>query len=223
MAEYRADPELLFLELTVAHPGLPLWELLRGNPEYHLELEFQSHDFDRPQYAFLMVSNGDVDGVEALVEADSSVGDAFHLGTVANSHLCRVKLTNDVSLLPAETAAAGIRLLSVESDSNDGWRLKMHVPSRDSLELLRRHYHDLGVTFQIKRLHRVRRTTESHEMHLSPAQYEALVVAFENGYFDVPRGINQGELAEKLDVSRSAVSQRIRRAVGKLVQTTLIR
>jgi len=56
---------------------------------------------------------------------------------------------------------------------------------------------------------------------LTEKQQELLAVAHEEGYFDVPRGISQDELADRLGVSKSAVSQRLRRAIGELCASKL--
>lgn len=53
---------------------------------------------------------------------------------------------------------------------------------------------------------------------ITPTQQETLALAFEEGYYDDPRRINLGGLSEQLDVSKSAVSQRLRAAETKLVR-----
>lgn len=45
--------------------------------------------------------------------------------------------------------------------------------------------------------------------------------AYEGGYYDVPRGATADELSTELGVSHQAVSKRLRRAHGPLIQTAL--
>ncbi|MFB6224144.1 MAG: helix-turn-helix domain-containing protein, partial [Haloarcula sp.] len=52
-------------------------------------------------------------------------------------------------------------------------------------------------------------------------QQAALAAAHSEGYFEVPRGISQAELAKKLDISPSAVSQRIRRGMDQIIGSEL--
>jgi predicted DNA binding protein len=52
-------------------------------------------------------------------------------------------------------------------------------------------------------------------------QRRALLEAFEHGYFDVPRRANLEDLARELDVSDTAVSQRLRRGTRRLIESTL--
>lgn len=52
---------------------------------------------------------------------------------------------------------------------------------------------------------------------LTATQRETLEVAVTEGYYDDPRAISLGELAEKLDLSKSALSRRLKRAEANLV------
>lgn len=56
---------------------------------------------------------------------------------------------------------------------------------------------------------------------ITPKQWEALELAFDRGYYDRPRGADLGELAAELDISKSAVSQRLRAAETRLVAAVL--
>jgi predicted DNA binding protein len=52
---------------------------------------------------------------------------------------------------------------------------------------------------------------------LTEKQREALEFALAEGYYERPRGVDLGTLAEELDISKSAVSQRLRTAETKLI------
>ena len=56
---------------------------------------------------------------------------------------------------------------------------------------------------------------------LTDAQHTSLLKARELGYYDVPRAISLSELAAELDVSHQALSERIRRGHGNLIDRTL--
>jgi predicted DNA binding protein len=57
---------------------------------------------------------------------------------------------------------------------------------------------------------------------LTPPQEELVVAAYENGYFAQPREASLRELAESLDISPSAASGRLRRAIESLVAETVV-
>lgn len=54
---------------------------------------------------------------------------------------------------------------------------------------------------------------------LTATQAEALTLALDAGYFDVPRAVSLNELAAQLGVSDSAVSQRLRRGLSTLLSS----
>ena len=53
---------------------------------------------------------------------------------------------------------------------------------------------------------------------LPPEQSEAFRVAVEHGYYETPRAIDLGELAEKLDIPRSTLTYRVRRAEAQIAK-----
>jgi len=53
---------------------------------------------------------------------------------------------------------------------------------------------------------------------LSPEQEAALRAAVEHGYYETPRAVNVGELADHLDVPRSTLTYRLRRAEAQLAK-----
>jgi predicted DNA binding protein len=52
---------------------------------------------------------------------------------------------------------------------------------------------------------------------LSPRQREALVTAFEAGYYEIPREATTADLGEALDVDRRTAEEHLRRAENKLL------
>lgn len=53
---------------------------------------------------------------------------------------------------------------------------------------------------------------------LSPGQREAVETAVEHGYYETPREVTLTELAERVDVPRSTLSYRLRRAEARLAK-----
>lgn len=64
-------------------------------------------------------------------------------------------------------------------------------------------------------------TTEIDVSSITPKQREALNVALEAGYYESPRESDLSTLAERLDISESAISQRLNAAETKLVKSFL--
>jgi predicted DNA binding protein len=76
-----------------------------------------------------------------------------------------------------------------------------------------------GVRFRFERLTEVEtwQNTVLAANSLPAEQQETLALAVDQGYFETPRAVTLDDLAEQLDVPRSTVSYRLRRAVGEVV------
>jgi predicted DNA binding protein len=57
---------------------------------------------------------------------------------------------------------------------------------------------------------------------LTEKQRTALILAYEEGYFDDPSGVSLADLGDQLGVSRQAVSARLDRAVTQLIEGALL-
>jgi predicted DNA binding protein len=65
-------------------------------------------------------------------------------------------------------------------------------------------------------------TDRRRQFGLSSEQREALVLALRRGYFTSPSEVSLDELADELDITKQAVSDRIRRGNEKVLKTTLL-
>ncbi len=52
---------------------------------------------------------------------------------------------------------------------------------------------------------------------LTPKQKEAIVLAIENGYYSIPRGVSAADLAAEIGISRVAMQERLRRAEKRIM------
>jgi hypothetical protein len=212
---------LLYVELSIEDAALPLAGFGDANPDTALRVEFQSTVDGGWEDAFVACDGADVGAVETGLSTDPTVSQWASLGPIGDEHHLRVRFRDGVTPFPPEITEFGVRLASARY-RNGAWSVRMHVPSRPALYRVMEYYHDNGITFRVRRLHIARRTELGVESALSAGQYELLVVAYRNGYFEVPREVSQGELAVKLGISRSGVSQRLRRSIARLVEATLV-
>ena len=106
---------------------------------------------------------------------------------------------------------------------NGAWHLKLRFPSREALSRCYQECVDRDVALTVNGIYDDARLERGRVADtLSDRQYETLRTAFETGYFAIPREITLEELADRLDVSDTATSQRIRRGLQKLLAEELI-
>lgn len=99
------------------------------------------------------------------------------------------------------------------------------MPDRSALSQIVDEIEEEGGTVHLKRVHQLsgedNYTVKIDASEVTDKQREALEVAVEEGYYDRPREADLGVLAERLGVSKSAVSQRLNAVESNLVQTLI--
>lgn len=103
---------------------------------------------------------------------------------------------------------------------NGEWIARARFPDRTALVAFRHACAAHDVAFQLESL--VEAHPEPREpSRLTPKQREALLLAYESGYYDVPRRVSLGDLGERLGISKPSVSSRLRRAEHHVIRTLI--
>ncbi|GAB3027205.1 helix-turn-helix domain-containing protein [Natronobiforma cellulositropha] len=97
--------------------------------------------------------------------------------------------------------------------SSDRWTFRLLFPDRDLLSGTVEALESAGARVDVRRLVEAGRDGDLTETAmLTEPQEEAISEAYRRGYYDVPRGVSLEELADELDISHQALSERLRRA-----------
>ncbi|MFD1515773.1 helix-turn-helix domain-containing protein [Halomarina rubra] len=111
----------------------------------------------------------------------------------------------------------GLTLLSAEGDDRT-WEFCVRTAANGDLTKLRRVAAERAIPVEVSR----RPASDGAVCAaLTAIQRETLVAAYHEGYYSTPRTATLADLAERFDVSPRAISQRLRRGVGNLVEATL--
>ncbi|WP_135366529.1 helix-turn-helix domain-containing protein [Halosimplex halophilum] len=110
----------------------------------------------------------------------------------------------------------------LDACGRDGtWHLQVFFPDHELVSATREFCEDFGIDLELERVNRLSEASEYGHLGLTERQYETLVDAYEAGYYEVPRTVNQEELAEHFDVSHQALSERLRRAHETVITNAL--
>ncbi|SDJ73662.1 HTH DNA binding domain-containing protein [Halovenus aranensis] len=157
--------------------------------------------------------------LESLLEWDSTVADAIKLGE--SGERVTYYLYHDPDVIDVRTTKAAVECggsFSTARSSGGDWTIQLTFPSERGLREFKDRCEEMGVQMELND----RPTIEKlYPNGLTPAQLEAVRLASMRGYFSVPRDTTLSSLGDELGVSSQAVSERIRRAVEALVDTTL--
>ena len=206
-------------QLRLDHPDLFLGPTLRDAPDVTVEPDYWTTVEQERTLVFVTVYGTAFDQFETGLETDPTVTDPVLVDRYPDRRVYRVALTDRAVTFTATTAAVGGRLLEISSCRN-GWQVQLRFADREQLVAFNDYCRDREISVTVDHL-RVSDDGDDGVVALTAKQQELLTVAHEEGYFDVPRGISQDELADRLDVSKSAISQRLRRAIGELCASSL--
>lgn len=107
--------------------------------------------------------------------------------------------------------------------ATDDWKVEVRFPTRGDLSAFSERCEETGVRLEIDRIYNPTTGNAGPWFGLTDPQREAIVLAAEAGYYDIPRECTTLELAEELGISDQAVTERLRRAIASFVEHAFLR
>ncbi|RQG96463.1 helix-turn-helix domain-containing protein [Natrarchaeobius chitinivorans] len=205
-------------EFEAASPSLVLGPTLEALPSLTLELERQyALDPDHP-IVFCWATYGDQDHLERTIADDETVDTFERVVHSPDRVLYRIR-RSDSGVISAyrRWVSAGGELLHCLG-TKGRWKAEMRFPDRDAFTEYHTFLEAENVEFELHRLSTGEAARRASDIKtLTKSQREALVLAHEHGFFDVPREANLATIADSLGISSQAVSERLRRGQSRLI------
>ena len=214
-----ASGEGIVAEVRLDHDALVCRPTLRTLPDVRIVPESRAGVATGTQLLFLAVLAEDYERFERVLADDPTVEDPVLVDRFVDRRVYRVTMTQRALTVVDKLAAVGGRTIDA-TGTTTGWVFQIRLPTRDALVAFNEECSARDVSVSVTQL-RSATPDDTVLLGLTDKQQELLTIAYDEGYFDVPRGISQDELADRLGVSKSAISQRLRRAMGTLCSTSL--
>lgn len=209
----------VFAEFHVPTEAFALQQTFHREPDTVVEIE-RVVATDELLTPYFWVTDVDFDSFRAAVDADPSVEDLVELDTFGETALYRGDWTENVETLVYAYTQVGAVIFEA-TGSNELWELRMRFNSRDALREFQSFCVENDLPFELQRLHELANPRTSSQYGLTEKQQDALVTAWKAGYFDTPRQCSLAEVADELDISQQALSDRLRRGHHSLIASTL--
>jgi len=156
---------------------------------------------------------------DALAE-DPSVDEVSVCTRIHEASLYRLSWTTRVPVVTGLLVASRGAILDARAQEAT-WTFRLLLPRRDAVAAIVESCDRYGVDARIERIYPMTESSRTGQSDLTEQQLQTVEIALERGYYDVPRQTTLTELAEELDVSHQALSERLRRGHRRLVETTL--
>lgn len=161
----------------------------------------------------------DRESLDQSLDADDSVGDFSVLASFDDEWLYRVEWVRQAEFVIKVLLDAEGTILDTHGSAS-GWRFRVFYPRRDSFSETNERCEEHGFDFEVLRVREMDGEPRGR-FGLTDEQYRAVMTAWEEGYFDVPRGAQLEDVADALDISHQALSERLRRGHANLIEATL--
>ena len=172
-------------------------------------------------HALLVVrTDGCEETVGTALRADESVGAVERFGERADGWTYWVTWEGRPRWLIQRLVAADVTLVSVRGRGGE-WKLRLLAPNREGISQAHEIMDDLDCEDECRSISTLD-DNNSNRSGLTNEQREALVTAFEIGYYNIPRDVTAEDVATELGISHQALSERFRRAYRHIVETEFV-
>lgn len=207
-------------EFEVPTEEFALHDTLAQLPSVDIEIErVVANDPDRLT-PYVWARADDFEALETAFDDDPTVESLQTLSEMNEERSYQMTWTGSIDrIVPLLTNHEGTITHAV--GSVEGWRLRVLFPDHEALSEAHGYLREADFSLTPQAVYEEK--DDRHIQHgLTEPQRDTLVAAFKAGYFTVPREVTLKEFAPELGLSHQAISERLRRATGNLVESTLI-
>ena len=170
---------------------------------------------------FYRIESDDFDRFEDGLRNDRTVGEFERvIETRDGEAIYSFEYTDEAKILSPVVSAANGVILDMQNDGS-AWILTIWMPERTDLVHLWDYAQRNDIDIDLRRVNEYDSLGDT-DAGLTDSQREALLAAFEIGYFEEPRDATLGELAAHLGISEPAASGLLRRGIKRLVISSLV-
>lgn len=212
----------LIAEFTVSGERIGGIEALSAAPSVRLEVERSVTEGEGLVF-FVWAVGGTAagyDAMEAELGDDETVADWLVVDDLGDQRLYQFEIDErEVVGLHRFDREVGASRLAMTGHV-DGVDVRMRFPDREAMATYFDLIREAGQSVSLNGLYRGE-DVPTDPVNVSAKQHEAMVTALRRGYFEIPRAASLDEVADELDVSRQAASERLRRGTAALIRDAL--
>ncbi|MFC4548811.1 helix-turn-helix domain-containing protein [Halorussus sp. GCM10023401] len=208
------------MEFTSPAEEFPLGTIFENLPAVTVELE-RLIPHETLIIPYFWVRGADAEDIEAAFEAHAGVTNIEFIDSVENEYLMRAEWDQEyVGVLSALAETHLVTLSGV--GTKEGWQFEVRGESQEDISEFRTYCQENDIPIDITAVHALL-PVQGEGYELTDTQREALVLAYERGYFNSPREASLEDIAEELGITQQSLSSRLKRGHRRLIAATLIR
>lgn len=204
---------------TIPSDQFPLGTVFEQLPGVTVELEriIPAQDVVIP---YFWVRGTDVDDIEDAFLDHPGVENIRLVDSVADEYLLRVEWALEYDGVLGTLMETGVPLIEAVG-TNEQWTFDIRGDDRRDIAAFQERCRELDIPITLTKLQALTPVNSETENALTDTQQEALVLAYERGYFNTPRDVTMADLGDELGISQQAVASRLRRGISSTLGSTL--
>ncbi len=206
------------MEFTVPAEQFPLGSIFGNLPGVTVELE-RLIPHETLIIPYFWVRGSEIEDIESEFEPHAGVTDIRLVDSVDDEHLMRVEWVREYDGLLTALSETNLAVLSGVG-TVDGWRFEVRADTQEAIAAFRTHHQENNIPIEIATVNALL-PIQGDSYELTETQREALILAYERGYFDTPRESSLEEIADELGITQQSLSSRLRRGHRRLIRATL--
>ena len=211
-------PMATVMEFTSPTEEFPLGTVFENLPGVTVELE-RLIPHETLIIPYFWVRDVGTEDIEAEFEAHAGVTKIRLVDSVEDEYLMRAEWEEEYFGVLSALAKANVTLLS-GIGTKDEWRFEVRGETQEAIAEVREYCQESDTPITITAIHAML-PIQGEGYELTDTQREALVLAYERGYFDTPREVSLEEIADELGITQQSLSSRLRRGHRRLIGATL--
>ncbi|GAA0229151.1 helix-turn-helix domain-containing protein [Haladaptatus pallidirubidus] len=169
---------------------------------------------------FIWVGTDNRDAIERAFAEDETVAGFQLVGEFDTDCLYRLEWVEEIDVLVRVLVEENGTILSA-TGSDGSWQLRFLFADHDSVTRTHQYCEENGIPLEIQNITEFA-GEDKDRYGLSKEQRTTLRLAYDRGYYSIPRETKAEALAEEVGVTHQAISERLRRGHGTLLQNTLV-
>ncbi len=166
------------------------------------------------------IEYADRDELEVALGADPTIESYKCVDWTGTGGIYYIEHSEQTELI--STVATEVNGFLIHTETRDGgWLVRLLLPNREALSEIWEYARGNDISMEILEIYGNSNTNDETSYGLTEEQRIALKTVYEHGYFNEPRDISLDEAADKIGLSSTAMSGRLRRGMRNLISSTI--
>ena len=206
-------------EFKIPAESFPLGRVFDDLPNVTIEIE-RVVPTDQGHLPYFWVTDAPDDAIEDVLTSEAAFESVTRIDSHEEQGLYRAQWNPEANGVLTAIFDNDLTLLSAIG-TDKRWTFEFRAEDSDQISAFQQYCADHNVNAQLIRLQSLTELQAGGEYGLTTNQYEALLLAYNEGYYDHPRDIDLETLADQLGISRPSFADRLRRGIRNLLSSTI--